>query len=159
MLLEDARATCEAEGDEFEALMAEVRLVECRVLEGQSAAALALAGDALARVEAMTGVSVLAAALQRLRGWALMQLGELDLARHALDESIRRLSARDANLGIQTTHFERALTLDALVRLDGLAGLPVEPLTAERDAILERLGVVATSQPPLATSVAATNVG
>ena len=74
-LLEEARALHEEERDEVEVLTDDARLSESLALEGESAAALELATDALRRAEETEGASVVAAQLHRVRGWALMQMG------------------------------------------------------------------------------------
>jgi class 3 adenylate cyclase/tetratricopeptide (TPR) repeat protein len=148
-LLEEARELHAAEADEIELLTTDVRLVECLVLEGSSTEALALAAEALERAEATPGVSVIVANLHRLRGWAWMQAGELDLAAGALDESLRLARLEDENFGIRSADYELGLTLAAIVRLRALTGEPATELEAERDASFARLGVVSVPEPPL----------
>jgi hypothetical protein len=65
----------------------------------------------------------------------------------ALDESIRK--ARQT-LG----DHELALALDALTVLKRLTGTATESFEDERDAILERLGVIRTPAIPLGSAVA-----
>jgi len=48
-----------------------------------------------------------------------------------------------------SNEYEVALTLDALSRVERLAGVEVGGLEAERDAITARLGVVRLPRPPL----------
>ena len=53
------------------------------------------------------------------------------------------------NYGLISNEYEVALTLDALSRVERLAGNDVGGLEAERDAITARLGVVRLPRPPL----------
>ena len=80
--------------------------------------------------------------LERVEGTALMQLGELDAAERALEQSIDDARARKAE-------FELSLALDALALLRAIRNEPKESLEAERDEILERLDVVAVPQVPI----------
>jgi class 3 adenylate cyclase/tetratricopeptide (TPR) repeat protein len=149
VLLQEARALFEREGDETELLTTDARIVECLVLQGESAAALRLVGQTLRRAESLEGVFVVVSTLHRLRGWALMQAGELESAKPALEESLRVARLRDANFGLRSADYEAALTLHALVRFGQLAGDPTDDLELERDRLLERLGVVAIAEAPL----------
>jgi class 3 adenylate cyclase/tetratricopeptide (TPR) repeat protein len=148
-LLEEARELYAAEEDEVELLTTDARLVEVLVLAGAGEEALRLAAEALARAETTPGVSVVVANLHRLRAWALMQAGELDGAREALDESLRLARLEDENFGIRSADYEIGVTLAAVVRLRALTGERADELEAERDAIFERLGVVKVPEPPL----------
>jgi tetratricopeptide (TPR) repeat protein len=146
--LEEARELCQEEGDEVELLTTDARMLEAIVLQGD-ASALEVAEGLLERARAMEGVSVQTAMLHRLRGWALMQTGQLEQARESLTESLRIARAGDANFGGESADYDAALTLDALVRLGRLTGETNEDLERDRDAITTRLGVVALPQPPL----------
>jgi len=109
------------------ALETRARLAELDILRGDRAA------EALERVGAAIGkgaAPAVEAMLQRVRGQALLQLGDEERARAALDESL--LVARTAD-----AEYEAALTLRALGRED------------EAGAILERLGVVALPEIPV----------
>jgi tetratricopeptide (TPR) repeat protein len=148
-LLEEARDLYAAEGDEIDMLTTDTRLVECLVFEHKTDEALALAAAALHRAGDMTGVSVLVATLHRLRGWGLMQLGDLDAAEQGLEESLRLARLEDENFGIRSADYEVALTLGAMVRLLEMRGEATAEAETERDAIFSRLGVVAVAEPPL----------
>jgi class 3 adenylate cyclase/tetratricopeptide (TPR) repeat protein len=148
--LEEARTFFAAEGDEVELLNADARLVECLLLEGAADEALALASEALGEAESTPGVTVITASLKRLLGVAHLQKGQLEEARAALEESLRLARLEDENFGLRSADYEIGLALGALVRLRELTGEPADDVTAERDAIFERLGVVAVSEPPLA---------
>lgn len=148
-LLDEARGLFADEGDEEDLLTTDAWIIERRVLEQAGAEALPLAAEALKRAETMSGVSVVVANLHRLRGWAHMQVGDLEAAREALEQSLHIARLKDENFGIMSADFEVALTLGALARLHSLTGEPAGELEAERDAILERLGVLKVHEPPL----------
>ncbi|MFL5920002.1 MAG: AAA family ATPase [Gaiellaceae bacterium] len=148
-LLEEARGLYATQGDEVELLTTDARLVESFVLADASEEALTLAAEALGRAEDTPGVSVVVANLHRLRACALMQAGDLEGAGEALAESLRLARLEDENFGIRSADYEIALTLGAIVRLRSLTGEPADELESERDAIFERLGVVAVPEPPL----------
>jgi class 3 adenylate cyclase/tetratricopeptide (TPR) repeat protein len=151
--LEEARALCREEGDEVELLTADVRALEALVLQGD-VASLEVADSMLERTRMTEGVSVQAAMLHRLRGWALVQAGDLDGADSALRESLRIATAGDANFGGESADYDAALTLDALVHVGRLRGDSTDSFEAERDQITAKLGVVALPRPPLRASEA-----
>ena len=148
-LLAEARELFETEGDQVEALAADVWRVESLVTEGSSAAALELAADALGRTETIPGVAILAAMLHRLRGWAFMQLRDLEGAGAAFDESLKLARLEGENLGMRSADYEAALTLDALDHLGELVGQPNVDLKRERDAIVAKLALLQLTRPPL----------
>ena len=154
-LLVEARELFLAEGDEVEALAADVWLVESFVHEGASEAALELAASALERTAELPGVDIFAAMLHRLRGWAHLQRRELEPAAAAFGESLRLARREGENVGLRSADYEIALTLDALARLGELVGDPTVDLERERDALLAKLGVLRLAEPPLPPSGAA----
>ena len=83
------------------------------------------------------------AALDRLRGYLLAQRGQPGPAADAFEASLA--SARE-----RSALYDQALSLDALIRLAGHVGRPADHAqTAARDALFERLGVVAMATFPL----------
>jgi hypothetical protein len=78
-----------------------------------------------------------------------MQMGDLQAAEQALQESLRLGRLEDENFGLKSADYEIGLTLAALARLRTLAGESADEVTAERDAIFRRLGVVEVVEPPL----------
>jgi hypothetical protein len=108
--------------------------------------------EAIRRSLALGGVSAQAPFLHRLRGYGLLQQGNHEAARAALDESLVAGRAREAD-------FEVAQTLRALVSLASMhrgaaAGLAPDLMATEAQSILDRLGVV--QAPPSPTAAAAT---
>ena len=80
--------------------------------------------------------------LERIEGSALMQLGQLDAAKQALEQSVE--DAREQN-----AVYELSLALDALALLRTLRNEPTEKLVAERDDIFEQLDIVSSPSVPL----------
>jgi tetratricopeptide (TPR) repeat protein len=148
-LLEEARELHASEGDDTQVLTDDARIVECLLFGRASAETLALAQDALERAAKLKGVSVVAAHLHRLRGWAYMQMGELESARAALQESLRLARLEEENYAYRNPDYEVALTLGALARLHELTGEDADTARTEQRAILEPLGVVHVAEPPL----------
>ena len=149
-LLEESRQLFAEEGDEEDLLTTDAWLIECMVLEGNGAGALPALEEALRQAETISGVSIVVANLYRLRGWAYIQTGDLEAAREALEESLRVARLEDENFGGMSAEFEAAQTLGALVRLRAATAEPTSELEAERDGILQRLGVLRLHEPPLA---------
>jgi class 3 adenylate cyclase/predicted ATPase len=136
-LFSDARAELADVGAQTLVIETDARTAECLLFQGANREAIELATDALARAERTAAVSVHVPLLQRIRGLALARLGATDEASDALDMSLLIARARGAD-------HEIALTLDALTALHRVTGEDHdEALDEERDAILERLGVIA----------------
>src|SRR5262249_40199417 len=130
-LLAEARDRYEQDGARAEVVATEARIAECLLLQGDAAAALALAEDALAQAEAIEGTFLAVAMLDRLRGSALLELGRTDDARAALSRSLDEARAKAAD-------YEIAQTLEALVELGRRAGEAVEEVEEERETIVAR---------------------
>ncbi|MFY9587270.1 MAG: hypothetical protein WAT66_07440, partial [Actinomycetota bacterium] len=108
----------------------------CALLQGNPKRAFDVADVAAAHARGMGGVAVQTPLLERVKGYALMQLGRLDAAREAFDESLRTGRARKAD-------YDVALTQRGIAELLRCVGEPVPPeLEAEAATTLERLGVV-----------------
>jgi class 3 adenylate cyclase/tetratricopeptide (TPR) repeat protein len=127
----------------------DIRRVELLVWSGRQREALELATDATAGLDRLGAVAILPATLARLRGWALALAGELTPATVELNRALDL--ARKGGVP-----YEAALALDALdivrVAAGGVSDLAA---TAERDRLLDALGVVAIPRPPDATNSAA----
>lgn len=142
-LFEEAGVELADVGARGDALTNDVRIAECRVLMGDGEAGLALATEVLDRGGASEELGMALPLLQRVRGYALIQVGEIAEARGALDESLRVARERGDD-------YEVALTLHAIVRLDRLEGRPApSDLASEAAGILSRLGVARVPEVPL----------
>lgn len=147
-LLEDARAVYQELGAQGELAETEARIAGSLVRGGLGAEGLVRA-DAARSLAAEIHVPL----IERIRGYALLQLGDPVGARDAFATSLA--SARSQN-----ADFEAAVTLDALVRLDAAERRPPEPaIAAERDEILDRLGVVHVPEFPTAPQLERQPVG
>ncbi len=119
------------------------REAERLLLAGESAAALALAEAAAAKAEAMGGMPVALAMLDRIVGVALVQDGRRAAGIERLNASRQRATAANAE-------FELALTLHVWARVEALAGEPAAAaLEAASQTILARLGVHRLPDAPL----------
>jgi class 3 adenylate cyclase/tetratricopeptide (TPR) repeat protein len=127
-----------------EVLSTDVRIAECRVFMGESAEALRVIAEAEERKDVEEEAASLSKPLlERVRGFALVQMGDLSQARTAFDASLE--SARSRN-----DDFEVALTLHAMVWLDRLEGRePPIVLEDEASSILKRLRVESVAEIPL----------
>jgi class 3 adenylate cyclase/tetratricopeptide (TPR) repeat protein len=137
-LLSEARSMHEDVGSRAWVLEDDSRIAECHLLNGDFRNALSLAYSALAGASGAEGVGVQIPMLHRIRGLALMGLGEHASARGAFEESLRLGRSRGAE-------FEVALTLQALadvLRLQGTPEADAGPLEMESRSVLGRLGVV-----------------
>jgi tetratricopeptide (TPR) repeat protein len=134
-LLAAARAGYAKAGEPAEVLAIDVRIAECLVQEGRMADALALAAAATrALPQAVAGQQPV---LDRIRGYALAQQGQGDQARAVFEANLR--AARD-----RAARYEEALSLDALICLDGHLGrLAQAGHAAARAALFDQLGLIA----------------
>ena len=141
----EAKAQFLQAGAEQDALAIDAHLAECKCLAGQVEEALALAEATLAR--ATNGAVVkLAALLQRVRGYAQLQLGDTFAAREAFDASLA--AARE-----RRDWFEITLTLHALIDLDRLEGVePASDIVCESRELLSKLKIRALPPTPTPTS-------
>ena len=141
-LLDAAKTGYLRAGERVEALSAEVRIAECLVLGGQTAAAQAATDEAAIQLAAR-GMAVEDAALDRLRGYLLAQQGQPEPAAEAFQASLTLARQR-------TALYDQALSLDALIRLASQAGWPPRrSYAAVRTALFGQLGVIATAAFPL----------
>ena len=85
---EEAKANFVHVGAEQDALATDARIAECNVFLGNADAALELAERALSRAASTNAVAPVAPLLERVRGEALLQRGDVDGARHAFAASL-----------------------------------------------------------------------
>jgi tetratricopeptide (TPR) repeat protein len=141
-LLRSARDDYVRDGEHAEVLETDARIAECLVLQGAFADARAAADDALARASSNSAVLPQIPLLQRVRGLALANLGDVEAAVGALEASLSGAHERRAR-------HEEAWTLHALVTLRRTIDLDsVDETVEERQAALfEQLGIVDVAQP------------
>jgi class 3 adenylate cyclase/tetratricopeptide (TPR) repeat protein len=118
---------------------------ECLVLSGRPAEALELVAPSIGRAEKTGGFEL--PQLKRVQAYALLQLGDLDKARAAFEESLDVARLRGAD-------YEAALGLAGLAHLRRLSGEDVGDLDRERESILENLGVMEVLAVPRLTAAA-----
>ncbi len=129
-------------GLHFDASEVDSLVAECLVLEGRSREALELATHL---VETMDEGSPRGAALiERVRGYARLQAGDVEGARTAFEAS------RDSALELNA-EYELALTLVALGRLADQTGDPTmaRELQGRVDALSAQLGIIAFPEVPV----------
>jgi hypothetical protein len=147
-LLREARGIFADVGADGEVLETDGLIAECLVLQRRANEALDVATAALVRDEESGGLGTQTPLLQRVRGRALMQLGDLAGAREALDVSLQVARGRGAQ-------FEVAQTLTSLSALDRLEDRPPEPARdAEIAELLSGLGVERLPGVPAAAATA-----
>jgi class 3 adenylate cyclase/tetratricopeptide (TPR) repeat protein len=117
------------------------RLAELAVFSHDPEEALHQADETLAAIEQSGGGSLQHALVHRLRGYALMQQGDLDGAAGALEESLKVARSADET-------YELAVTLEASARLAELRGDDGSAQAKESKGLLARLGVVSTPEIP-----------
>jgi class 3 adenylate cyclase/tetratricopeptide (TPR) repeat protein len=124
-------------------LETEAREVERLVLAGEHRSALAVSGQLIAQAKKLGGMANVVNMLERLEGYALCQAGDLRAGWDRLSLSVADARARGAD-------YDAALGLEALARVAPLIGTPdTAGLTADAQAIFQRLGVVYTPAIPL----------
>ena len=139
--LEESRDGFREAGDASEELEAEYRIAQCLLLQGDADAALERASGALEDVDDSRNPT-LVAALQRMRGLALLERARFEEAAEALEQSLVAARSDEPDASVRSAEYELGLTFDALERLAQVSGRRDREYAADRDAILERLGVV-----------------
>jgi tetratricopeptide (TPR) repeat protein len=134
---EEAKAESIDVGADGDVLESDARIAECLVAHGRWAQALALAETGLDHSRTFGAAPPQRALLHRVRGTALMRLGDLGAARASLEASL------DAGR-VRHDDYEIALTLQVMSDLAEreLGERDIE-LDAESRSILDRLGVIA----------------
>jgi tetratricopeptide (TPR) repeat protein len=134
---EEAKAESIDVGADGDVLESDARIAECLVALGRWAQALALAETGLDHSRTFGAAPPQRALLHRVRGTALMRLGDLGAARASLEASL------DAGR-VRHDDYEIALTLQVMSDLAEreLGERDIE-LDAESRSILDRLGVIA----------------
>ena len=112
-LLEEARAGFAHVGARVDVIDTVARIAECHALHGRPEEALELADESQRRGRALAELHAQLPLLERVRGWALVQLGERDAALEAFGASVDGARRRQAE-------YEFAVTLDAMARTPAL---------------------------------------
>jgi tetratricopeptide (TPR) repeat protein len=137
-LYEEALAESSDIGAHADVLESDARIAECLLGQGRWAQALALAESGLDDAQTLGGSPPQTVLLERVRGAALLQLGDVARARASLEASLAEGRVRHAD-------YEIALTLQVMADLseheDGDRDIDLD---AESRAIFARLGVVSS---------------
>ena len=114
----------------------DARMLECLVYQGHAREALMRCEREIARITG-TDLRAVLPILERVRGWALLSLGDPAGAQEAFLLSLEESRA-------MTLRPDEAAALDALVQvaIDG-GQIPDSDIVRERDELFERLGIVA----------------
>jgi hypothetical protein len=140
-LFDRARATFVKVGSHTDTIEIDARVAECLVFQGRADEALERVSAALIDAEALEGVSVQTPLLQRIRGYALMQVERREEAAEAFEVSLAVAVARKAP-------YEVALTLRAMAHLARAQGTDASAIEGRSDRLLTGLGVVAVPDVP-----------
>ena len=143
-LLEQARDAFRTDEDRSEQHESELRIAQCLLLQGDADASLECATAVVADVDPSN--PLLVAALQRVRALALTEAGRFGEAAEALELSLAAAQSSDPDARVKSIDYELALAYDALDRLGELTGSPNDAYAADRDEILQGLGVVAVPE-------------
>jgi tetratricopeptide (TPR) repeat protein len=141
-LLDEALEAFRETGDGAEELKGSARLADWHLKSGEVDTALSLATATLERVEQGEGLSSLASALHRIRGDVHAVRGHYDAARQAYEYAIAVARSDDANFLMKSIEYEVGQSYAAMARLAELAGEDPSGYAAERDSILQPLGVL-----------------
>lgn len=137
-LLGDALAQIRDLHLEPEEVLTEALIAEGHATAGRASEALTVTERLLGRGEAAARSVPI---LERVRGYALAQLGQVSAATAALETCAREARSR-------TEHFELVLALDALDALAACSGEPVDqPRRRERDLLAARMDIVRLPEP------------
>jgi class 3 adenylate cyclase/tetratricopeptide (TPR) repeat protein len=138
-LLAEARQTFQDVGAQADVLETDAKIAECYAFVGRSRDALALADQTLAK----GGRTVVGPRLERVVGYARLQLGDVAGAREAFMSSLAVSRERGAD-------FDVAMALRASAQLDRVEGRPPdESRIDEMRAIFARLRVIAAPAIPV----------
>ena len=151
-LLDAAREEQLATGQQGEVLSTDVRRIEVRLFEGESAAALTLIEEAEGLATTTDGGSVFLPALERLRGWAMLQMGQVDDATRILDQALDDAMRRGDD-------YEQALTLDALIAARSATRASTLDLVAQRAQQTKKLGLMSIPSFPVVCRTAPAEAG
>jgi tetratricopeptide (TPR) repeat protein len=142
-LLQDVRETFAAYGVDTQVAEVDARIAECKLRAGEPQAALH-AAEELIRAARASGSTGSLPMLHRIAAYARLMLGDVDGARADAEESVEIARARD-----DLYELSSSLETSMIVRL--IADGSADGIVDERRAILDRLGIVGTPPPPVAS--------
>ena len=151
-ILDEARTEQLATGQQGEVLSTDVRRIEVRLFARETDEALALIDQASDLARSTDGGAMFVPMLERLRGWALLQVGRTIEATAILERAIADAQRRGDD-------HEHALTLDALIAVGSAACQPTRELERERALLTKKLGIVAIPSFPSASPAAPVEPG
>ena len=151
-ILDEARAEQLASGQQGEVLSTDVRRIEVRLFAGEADEASAAIDEAIDLARSTDGGTVFLPTLERLRAWALMQMGRTAEATGILERALADAQKRG-------DHYEHALTLDALIAARAIARQPTRDLARERSLLTKKLGIVTIPSFPSASLAAPVEPG
>ena len=140
-MLEEARAVQSEHGQHGEVLTTDCRRAEVFILGGRSDLGSEIVEDIATRIPSTDGAATLLPSVERLRGWVLLQDGLIVDARVRFAAALDLARERD-------DHYQVALAIDGLLAAEPESAEEVAQLTADRAAILERLGIQSTPEVP-----------
>jgi predicted ATPase/class 3 adenylate cyclase len=143
-ILDEARAEQLATGQQGEVLSTDVRRIEVQLFAGETDEAVAAIDEASDLARSTDGGSMFLPMLDRLRGWALLQMGRTADATALLERAV-------ADAEVRGDDYEHALTLDALIVARSAAGQPTHELERERSLLTKKLGIVTIPSFPSAS--------
>jgi predicted ATPase/class 3 adenylate cyclase len=146
-ILDEARVDQLASGQHGEVLSTDVRRIEVRLFAGEAEEASAAIDEAVQLARSTDGGSVFIPTLERLRGWALLQMGRTGEATAILERALADAERRG-------DHFEYALTLDALIAVRAIGRQPTRDLERERSLATKKLGILTIPSFPSASLAA-----
>ena len=139
--LDEAVATFEHIGEKQMVIETKAKIAENLAFQGSAPRALATAKDALAMIDPAEGTNMAAPMLQRIRGYALMQMRSLADAGEAFEQSLSLANASEIQ-------YDVALALRASAYLARCRQTRRDDLEAKSASILARLGVASVVDPP-----------
>ena len=141
--LGDARSVFAEIGEESAVIDVDARIAEALVLGGDAGQGAALASAALREADGVEGGSVVAPVLLRVLGLAHLVAGRHETGRETLRRSVAAAEAVQSN-------YDVAVALDALAGAEREGGGD-DAVTARRDELFARLGIVSTPMPAIAS--------
>jgi tetratricopeptide (TPR) repeat protein len=149
-LFDSARATFTALVSEHDLVDTDARIGESLTLQGCAQDALDTASRCLEQTAA-DGGSAHDSMLHRIRGYAWLQLGDVEAGRNELGRSLAVARARNAR-------YDVALALNAIARIAERTGTPDPKARQEADRLFRTLKVVRIAEVPLHSTLAASRV-